>query len=318
MKISNLELSGNVVLAPMAGVTDPPFRRTVQRFGISAFWTEMISADGIVVGGKKFRTIELDGHEAPTAFQIYGKDPSIMAEAARGLADSGAAILDLNMGCPARRVVRRGAGAALMGDLPLVARIVTAVRNAVEIPVTVKMRSGWDETSRNAPTVAKIVEDAGADAIVIHARSRAKVHAGPASLSVIRQVKRSVRIPVIGNGGITTPDDAVKMISETGCNGVMIGRGALGRPWLPAAVLGTWSPHPGEAVTLAEVVRRHYEDQLEWQGTRTGVRRMRKHLVWYSRGFPAATAFRRTVLRLEDPRKVIGSIEEFFGKEVIS
>jgi tRNA-dihydrouridine synthase B len=317
MKIGGLELSGNVVLAPMAGITDPPFRRIVQRFGVSAFWTEMISADGIVVSGKTFPTMELDGHDIPTVFQIYGKDPSIMAEAARVLANRGAEALDLNMGCPSRRVVRRGAGAALMRDPLLAGRIVSAVRNAVEIPVSVKIRSGWDETSRNAPAVAKIVEDAGADAVVIHGRSRAKVHSGPACLSLIGQVKRSVRIPVIGNGGITSPEEAAKMLSETGCDGVMIGRGALGRPWLPGTILGTWSPGPG-GMTFAEVIRPHYEDQVAWRGVPAGVRRMRKHLVWYSRGFPEAAAFRRTVLRLEDPRKVIGSIEEFFGKEVIS
>jgi len=321
MKIGNVDLEGSVVLAPMAGITDPPFRRTVQRFGVSALWTEMISAHGLVIGRMAGPTMDLEGHHAPTFFQIYGHDPVIMSEAAGIIQDRGAAAVDLNMGCPSRKVVKNGGGVALMKDLPLAGRIVAAVRRAVKIPLTVKIRSGWDEEAPNAPDLARTAEGEGADAIVVHARSRSKRHSGPASMSIISQVKEAVMIPVIGNGGIVTAENAHAMTARTGCDGVMVGRGALGRPWLPGTILGRFSPGPegfGPKITFFDVIREHYAYQLQWTDLLRGVRRMRKHLVWYSRGFPGAAGFRRTVLRMEDPVHVMESVEEFFGKVVIS
>ena len=211
MKIGSLDLPGIVVLAPLSGITDPAFRQIVQRFQVGAVWTEMISADGLVRCRRKFHTMDLSGHRVPTVFQISGKDPGAMGEAARIVQDSGAAAVDLNMGCPANKIVRKGAGAALMRDRDLASRIVRSVRDAVSIAVTVKIRSGWDEQTRNAEQMAQDLEREGADAIIVHSRVRTQRHSGPASLSVIRKVKEAVRIPVIGNGGLFDIHDAVRM-----------------------------------------------------------------------------------------------------------
>ncbi|MEJ2717659.1 MAG: tRNA-dihydrouridine synthase family protein, partial [Deltaproteobacteria bacterium] len=238
MRIRGLELTGRTVLAPMAGITDPPFRRTVQRFGVSALWTEMMSAHALAVARKTFRTMNLEGHEVPTVFQICGYEPEVMADAARIVQDRGAAAVDINMGCPVRKIVQKGAGAALMKNLPLAGRILSAVRRAIGIALTVKIRSGWDEKDPNAAAFARVIEDAGADAVVVHARTRSQLHSGPASLNIVSEVKEAVKIPVIGNGGILSVDDAESMTKLTGCDGVMVGRGALGRPWLPGKILG--------------------------------------------------------------------------------
>lgn len=321
MKIGSLEVQGNVFLAPMAGITDTPFRRIVQEFGVSAVWTEMISAKGVAVAPGTFRTMELVGHTVPTVFQISGKDPGVMAEAARTVQGRGAAVVDVNMGCPVKKVVAKGSGAALMKDVMLAGRIVGAMRKAVTIPLTVKIRSGWDETHLNAAELARVVESEGADAVIIHSRSRSKAHSGPVSLDVIRQVIGSVRIPVIGNGGILQVEDAVTMRRVTGCDGVMIGRGALGRPWIPAWILSRFTGRatgrdPGS--TFYEVIREHFGYMLEWWGTLTAVRRMRKHLAWYSKGLAGGCEFRQNVFRLEDPERVMDYVEKFFGKVAIS
>jgi len=321
MRIGNLELEGNVVLAPMAGITDPPFRRIVQRFGVSALWTEMISAEGVLASRGTPTTLDLRGHQSPTFFQIHGKDPISMSEAARRLQGLGAAAVDINMGCPARRVVGRGAGAALMKDLSLAGRIVAAVRKALAVPLTVKIRAGWDEENRNAAAVAHVIEEEGADAVIVHGRYRSQTHSGPSSFSVVAEVKQTVKIPVIGNGGILTAGDAVAMVEQTGCDGVMVGRGALGRPWLPGKILaGPFSRlrDCGEAVTYLEVIREHFRAHLDLWDVFTAVHRMRKHLGWYSKGFFGGAEFRRSVFREEDPVRIMDSVEQFFGKAVVS
>ncbi len=241
MKIGPLEVDGNVFLAPMAGITDPPFRRVVQQFGVSAVWTEMISAPGLVKNPDAFGTMDLNGHVVPTVFQIYGTDPETMAEAARIVVDKGAAGLDINMGCPARKIVFKGAGAALMQDVPLASRIVRAVRRAVPVALTVKIRSGWCADNQNAPEFAQAMEAEGADGVIVHSRSRSVRHSGPVSLDILEAVKNAVRIPVIGNGGITGTQDALDMLRRSGCEGVMVGRGALGRPWMPWTILNALS-----------------------------------------------------------------------------
>lgn len=320
MKIGSLEVEGNVFLAPMAGITDTPFRRVVQRFGVSALWTEMISAHGVASGRGTFRTMDLEGHHVPTVFQIYGKDPSILAEAARIVQEKGAAAVDLNMGCPARQIVSKGSGAALMKDPPLVGRIVAAVRKVLTVPLTVKIRSGWDEKTQNAASLARIIEQEGADALIIHSRSRSKMHTGPVSLDVIGEVKDAVTVPVIGNGGIMDVRDAVSMMRSTGCDGVMVGRGALGRPWLPGRILamtGDGCDKATRRVTLFEVIWDHFHYQLHWWDSLTAVRRMRKHLGWYSKGFSNGAEFRRLVFREEDPDRVIHSAREFFEEALI-
>ena len=246
MKIGPLEVDGNVFLAPMAGITDPPFRRVVQQFGVSAVWTEMISAPGLVKNPNAFATMDLDGHVVPTVFQLYGTDSDAMAEAARIVVDKGAAGLDINMGCPARKIVFKGAGAALMQDTPLASRIVRAVRRAVPVALTVKIRSGWSADNQNAPEFAAAMEAEGADGVIVHSRSRSVRHSGPVSLDTLEAVKNAVQIPVIGNGGISGTKDALDMLRRSGCEGVMVGRGALGRPWFPGTIIkalkGTDSP----------------------------------------------------------------------------
>ncbi len=321
MKIGNLELGGNVVLAPMAGVTDSAFRAIVQKFSVSAVWTEMISADGLVRCRRRFPTMDLVGHLSPTVFQISGKDPLVMAEAARLVQDSGAAAVDVNMGCPAPKIVRKGAGAALMRDRALAGRIVGSIRRAIQIPLTVKMRSGWDGGVEAAVEMAKDLEQEGVDGIIIHSRTPSQRHAGPASLLVIRHVKESVHVPVIGNGGVFSVQDAVRMKVATNCDGVMVGRGALGRPWLPGRIIGRLGgglssvKGPG---TVVEVVREHFRYQLETRDVRSAVHRMRKHLAWYSRGFAGGSEFRASICREESLERVLSSVEEFFGKATIS
>lgn len=307
-------------LAPMAGITDTPFRRVVQRFGVSALWTEMISAHGIATGRGTFRTMDLEGHRVPTVFQIYGKDPTIMAEAARICQERGASAVDLNMGCPARQIVAKGSGAALMKDPDLVGMIVAAVRKVLTVPLTVKIRAGWDEKNKNAEQVARIVEQEGADALIIHSRYRSKMHSGPVSLQVIQEVKLAVGVPIIGNGGIVNPEDAVTMMDDTGCDGVMVGRGALGRPWLPGRILsltGDAADAGIKRVTLFDVIWDHFRYQLQWWDLLTAVRRMRKHLGWYSKGFANGAEFRHLVFREEDPARVMHSAREFFGEALI-
>jgi tRNA-dihydrouridine synthase B len=320
MRLRNLDVRGNVFLAPMAGITNPPFRRMVQHFGVSALWTEMISARGMLMSRNACRTAELVGHETPTVFQIFGADPEIMAEAARRIEAMGAAAVDVNMGCPVRKVVVKGAGAALMNNVPLAGSIVAAIRKAIGIALTVKIRSGWDEFHQNAAEVAHCVESEGADAVIVHSRTRSREHSGPPSLSVLQEVKAAVRIPVIGNGGIVHVEDAVRMLSHTGCDGVMIGRGVLGRPWLPAWVLnglGFVGHRPAQGMRLLDVIRMHFQYQIECLGFLTAVRTMRKHLAWYSRGLPDSTEFRRTVFREDAPDRVMELLEQWFGDAIV-
>ena len=319
MKIGDLELDGAVVLAPMVGITDPPFRRTVQQFGVSALWTEMISAQGLK-RGKLPRTVELAGHMVPTVFQIYGQDPDIMGEAAARLQDLGAAAIDVNMGCPAKKIVKQGAGVALMKDFVRAGRIVAAVRKTLQIPLTVKIRSGWDENSRNAAELGVIVANEGADGLIVHSRTRSSGHKGPVSFGILAQVKQRVNIPVIGNGGVKNFSDSIEMMQETGCDGIMIGRGALGRPWIPGRILEHLEFASEKARykrTLFEVISSHFQDMLGWVDRTTAVHRMRKHLVWYSKGLPGATGFRELVLKLEDPEPVMVQLKSFFGGFVI-
>ncbi len=321
MKIGSLEVAGNVFLAPMVGITDPPFRKIVQKFGVSAVWTEMLSADGVAKAAGISRNMEIQAQDVPTVFQIAGIDPAVMAEAAKRIQDIGAAAIDVNMGCPARKVVNRGAGAALMKNLALAGRIVGAIRKVLSVPLTVKIRSGWDEKSQNAAAIARVIETEGANAVIVHSRSRSSAHSGPPSLEVLEDVKRSVHIPVIGNGGIVQVEDAVTMLARTGCDGVMVGRGAVGRPWLPGRILEESIGRAGisdRLLTFLDVIREHFGYMLEWWDSRTAVHHMHKHLAWYSKGFAEGSAFRRTVFTLEDPDAIMNHAEKFFGEAAIS
>ena len=317
MRIGTLEVNGNVFLAPMAGITDTAFRKVVQQFGVSAVWTEMMSAQGLVKNRHAFRTMDLDGHVVPTVFQIYGRDPDVIAEAARVVVDQGAQAVDINMGCPARKIVFKGSGAALMQNVSLASRIVRSVRRAAPVALTVKIRSGWSEQDQNAPEFARAMEAEGADAVIVHSRSRSVRHSGPVSMDILREVKNAVRIPVIGNGGITGVHDALDMMKRSGCEGVMVGRGALGRPWAPGKILKALAKEPSveeRTISLSEVIRTHFRYQLEAIERLRAVRRMRKHLVWYSNGLSWGAAFRRQVFRVEEPEEVMQLVEKWFGR----
>lgn len=316
MKIGTLEVNGNVFLAPMAGITDTAFRKVVQQFGVSAVWTEMMNDEGLVKNRHAFLTMDLDGHVVPTVFQIYGRDPDVMAEAARVAVDQGAAAVDINMGCPARKIVFKGYGAALMQNVSLASRIVRSVRQVVPVALTVKIRSGWSEQDRNAPEFARAMEAEGADAVIVHSRSRAVRHSGPVSMDILREVKNAVRIPVIGNGGITGTHDALDMMKRSGCEGVMVGRGALGRPWVPGRILkalAKGSSVEERTISLSGVIGTHFRYQLEALETLRAVRRMRKHLVWYSTGLSCGAEFRRQVFRVDEPEEVMQLVEKWFG-----
>jgi len=317
MKIGNLEVEGNVFLAPMAGITDIPFRKTVEHFGVSALWTEMISSFAVIAAFDKLSATELMDHSVPIFCQLSGNDPYVMAQAASILEEKGAKAVDVNMGCPARRIVRKGAGAALMQNTSLARSIVAAMRSATSVPLTVKIRSGWDEKSQNASEFAKMLEFEGADAIIVHSRVRSNRHSGPASLSVTRRVKESVGVPVIGNGGIVDVATANTMLRETGCDGIMIGRGALGRPWFPRQVMENLSPLPFKKkseTTILRVIKMHYSFAYQRWGVEKTVRRMRKHLGWYSRNFPNGADFREKVFRERDPGRISEMVESFFGE----
>lgn len=317
MNIGTLQVNGNVFLAPMAGITDTAFRKVVRRFGVSAVWTGMMSAQGLVKNPNAFRIMDLDGNMVPTVFQIYGRDPDVMAEAARVVADQGAAAVDINMGCPVRKVVFKGYGAALMQNVSLASRIVRSVRRAARTALTVKIRSGWCEQDQNAPEFARAMEAEGADAVIVHSRSRSAAHSGPVSMDILRKVKNSVRIPVIGNGGITGIHDALDMMSRSGCEGVMVGRGALGRPWAPGRILkalANGSSVEERTISLSEVIGTHFRYQLEAIDGLRAVRRMRKHLVWYSTGLSCGAEFRRQVFRVEDPEEVMQIVEKWFDR----
>lgn len=309
MVIGDTTLETPFVLAPLAGYTDSPMRRLARRFGAAMVWTEMVSAEGAVrESDKTFELLAFDPAERPIAFQIFGARPESMADAARRVARLGPDVIDLNAGCPAKKVVRGGSGAALMTDLGLLSEIASAVVAATDLPVTAKIRSGWDEGSINAAEAARSLEDAGVRAISVHPRTRRQGFKGSADWSIIGDVKRAVGIPVIGSGDVTTPEDALAMLEGTSCDGVMIGRAAVGNPWIfsrarELAETGCPSPPPalGDRIRLAV---EHLDLMVAAEGERRGVLEMRKHLVAYLRGFPGASNLRAELVRMEGHERV--------------
>lgn len=304
MKIRDIEFKDIAFLAPMAGVTDMAFRELCTLFGAAYTVTEMVSSKGLVMGDKKSAMLLTLGKEEKTAgAQIFGDDPDIMAKAAVKCLAFSPSIIDINMGCPAPKVAMNGGGASLMKEPQLAGRIVRAVRDAVDIPVTVKIRKGWDDSCVNAVELAKILEANGADAIAIHGRTRQQMYSGTVDLDIIRAVKKAVRIPVIGNGDITDIVSAANMLEYTGCDAVMIGRGAFGNPWLFRQInayldSGIVIPSPSLEEKMT-VMLRHIAKMVEYKGEYTAMREARRHAAYYTKGLRGGAKFRAQMSSLE-------------------
>ena len=318
VKIGNVEIPGLLALGPMAGVTDMAFRTVCRELGAAYTCTEMVSSRALVYQDKKTRTLlELGPGESPCAVQIFGSDPEIMAQGAKlALGHSGARILDLNMGCPVGKVVKSGDGSALMKTPELAERIVRAVKAAVDVPVTVKIRKGWDKGSVNAVEFAQMLERAGAAAVCVHGRTRVQMYAGRADWDIIRAVKQALHIPVIANGDVFSPEDAVKILQHTGADMVMVGRGAFGDPWLfqraKAALAGGPVPPRPPLAQRCETALRQFEMACAQRGEKIGCLEARKHYAWYLRGVPYAGYFKGEIMKaetLDDLRKITAGIQ---------
>ena len=316
LQIGNITLKNRVVLAPMAGVTDLPFRLLIKEQGCGLVCSEMVSAQALVYGNRRtFELLTTDPREHPVSIQLFGSDPETMARAAQILAEYPLDIIDLNMGCPAPKVVKNGEGAALLTDPARAARLVQAVTAAVSCPVTVKMRTGWAPEEEIAPQLAVLCAEAKAAALTVHARYREQFYSGHADWSVIKRVKAAVSIPVIGNGDLFSAADALRMREETGCDGVMLGRGVLGNPWLVretvAALAGQPLPPPPTIEERFTLIRRHFNAQLRFRGEMQSVKEMRKHLIWYLKGFPGAARARQRLNTAPTQQAVLEILEEY-------
>ena len=317
MKIGKLKLDNNLILAPMAGITNLPFRLMCKEEGCGLVFSEMVSAIGLVRNGKKTRDLlQSDSYERPLAVQLFGSDPQIMAEAAKIVEDMGVDLLDINMGCPAKKVISTGAGSVLLKDPLRIKDIIETVRKAVKIPFTIKIRSGWDSKSLNFLETGRIAEECGVDAITLHSRTTFQQFGGHSDWSHITELKKSLKIPVIGNGDVKTPEDAKKMLDETGCDFVMIGRGALGNPWIFGRTLKYLKddvvPDPPSEKEVLAAIKHHLAGLVDLMGERWGVREFRKHIGWYTKGLPYSADFRKTAIHIDKLEDFLDETEAYF------
>jgi len=317
IRIGNLSLKNNVILAPMAGITNLPFRVLVREFGCSLAFTEMISANGLVRGtGKSHRFLLSNQKDKPLGVQIFGSDPAILSEAARIAADYGADLLDINMGCPVKKVVKTGAGAALLQDPDRARLILQSVRRSTTLPLSVKIRSGWRHNEVRALEIASIAEGCGVDGVIIHPRTADQGFSGVADWSVIEAVKKKIRVPVIGSGDIRKPVDALRMQVSTGCDGVMIGRGALGNPWIIESIISCIEGKDGFMPLLPSerlrIMKYHMDMEVDYWGESLGIRNFRKHLLWYTKGLRGGSLVREKVGKIHNKEVILDVMHSFF------
>ena len=316
LKIGNVELENNILLAPMAGITDLAFRKVCKENNCGLVETEMVSAKAVYYNDEKtMKMLNMEGEKRPVSIQIFGNDPEVMMAATKIL-DGKSELLDINMGCPAPKVVKNGDGSKLLLDLDLVEKIVKSVVSVSKVPVTVKMRTGWDENTIVAEEAAKIIEKSGASAITIHGRTRSEFYSGKANLDLIKRVKEAVNIPVIGNGDVVDEETAYEMFEKTGVDGIMIGRGTLGNPWIFKHIIhyletGENLPSESNEEKLATIIK-HFNLLLEEKGEYTAVREIRKHAAWYVKNMKDASKFKCEVNKIEKSEDFIKAVKEFF------